>query len=113
MAEESKIFVVEQAGERTVVSFPDWQSSFGHLHGPEVETSVATIWDQLEDLVSQHQCKTLAIDTSSVGFLPSSFLAMLIGLFKNGVSIELLRPSPAVREILRSTKLDELFTVLD
>ena len=103
--------MVEESGERTVVGFRDWQSSFGVYCGLTVDALAFEARHQLEGLVGQHQCTALAIDMSPVGYLPSSLLGVFIGLFKGGVQVELLHPSPSIRESLEVTKLDRFFTV--
>jgi hypothetical protein len=107
------IFAVERTGERTVVSFTDWRSTFGAFYGVTADAFASKARDQLEELIAEHGCTVLTVDLSPVGRLPSSLLGVFIALSKSGLQIELLHPSPAVCEALEVTKLDQLFTVRD
>jgi len=107
------IFVVEETGERTFVRFLEWRSSFEAFYELSPDAFTSEIRDQLESLIDEHQCAVLAIDMSSVEPLPSLFLGLLIALSKSGVQIELLHPSPIVRESLEISKLDQFFTIQD
>jgi hypothetical protein len=113
VAGDSAIFVVKETGERTVVGFRDWQSSIDALYWSGVNALALKARNELEALIAEQQCKTLAIDMAAVEPLPSSFLALLISLSKNGVQIELLNPTAVVREGLGITKLDQFFTIRD
>jgi hypothetical protein len=111
VASDQPIFVVEETGDRTVVSFRDWQSSMDALYWSGADVLVFKARTELEGLIDAHQAQTLVVDMSSVNPLPSSLLGLLISLSKNGVQVELLRPSPTVREALAVTKLDQFFTI--
>ena len=78
-----------------------------------VRQSICQARSELDALVGEHQCKTLAIDMASVKSLPTSFLSLLTSLSKQGVQIELLHPLRVVRESLELTKLDRFFTIRD
>ena len=113
VAGDAAIFVVKETGERTVVGFRDWRSSLDALYWSGANVLTFQARSELESLVSRHQCRTLAIDMASVEPFPSSFLALLISLSKEGVQIELIGPSAVVREGLGITKLDSFFTIRD
>ena len=113
MTSDLAIFDVEQRGDRTVVSLHDWQSSMEMFYWPSADSFASKIRSQLDELISEQQCRTLAINMSSVTLLPSSFLGVLIALCKGGVRVELVHPSPTVREALQVTKLDQFFVVRD
>jgi hypothetical protein len=113
VAGDSAIFVVKETGERTVVGFRDWQSSLDFLYWTGANVLVFQARSELEALIVEHQCQTLAIDMTSVEPFPSAFLALLISLSKDGVQIELLTPSAIVHEGLAITKLDTFFTIRD
>jgi len=108
---DSAIFVVNSTGDRTVVAFRDWHSCLDALHWTGANVLVFQARTELEALVAEHQCHTLAIDMTSVEPFPSAFLALLISLSKDGVQVELLSPSAIVREGLAITKLDTFFTI--
>ena len=113
MEGDSAIFVVKETGERTVVGFHDWQYSLDALYWTGANVLVFRARSELEELIAEHHCQTLAIDMTSVEPFPSAFLALLISLSKEGVQIELLNPSAIVREGLEITKLDTFFTIRD
>jgi len=113
MASDLAIFDVEQTGERTVVRLHDWRTSMEMFYWPSADNFACTVRSQLDEVIREQQCTTLAVDMSSVSLLPSSFLGVLIAMCKKGVHVELLRPSPTVREALQVTKLDHFFAVRD
>jgi anti-anti-sigma regulatory factor len=107
------IFAVQQTGERTVVRFNDWLSSFGAFYGVTADAVASEARDQLEELIDEHGCTILAIDLSPVRRLPSSLLGVFIALSKGGLQIELLHPSQVVCEALEVTKLGRFLTIRD
>jgi hypothetical protein len=110
MREDSTVFVVEEAGERTVVSFRDWRGSF---HRDGMSEFIANAGDDLKRLTSRHQCKVLAIDMTPVDPMPSPFLGLLATLRKGKLEIELLHPSASARTMLGATNLTAVFPVKD
>ena len=113
MASDLAIFDVEETGERTVVRLHDWRASMEMFYWPSADNLTSRVRSQLDELVNEQHCTTLALDMSSVSLLPSSLLGVLIAICKRGVRVELLRPSPTVREALKVTKLDHFFAVRD
>jgi anti-anti-sigma regulatory factor len=111
MTRDPSIFVVEEAGERLVVRFRDWRSSSEAFHGVMADTLAFETRHELEGLIDEHPCAVLAIDTSQMHRLPSSFLGVLIALSRGGLQIELLNLSPSVRQSLEVTRLDKLFVI--
>jgi hypothetical protein len=110
MSEDSSVFTVEGTGERTVVSFRDW---LGSCYREGTTVFVARAGDELKGLISQGQCKVLAIDMTPVDPMPSVFLGLLATLRKGGVKIELLHPSASVRTMLDVTNLAPFFPTQD
>lgn len=96
---------VYQAGELTVVGFA----------GNDVpdEACVAAYREQLLQLLSDHNSRTLAFDLTGVRYVPSGMLGLLVSLKKSHpkLEIELYNPSDDVREVLEITKLGSLFSV--
>ena len=88
MSEDSSVFTVEEVGERTVVSFRDW---LGSCYREGTTVFVARAGDELKGLITQGQCKVLAIDMTPVDPMPSVFLGLLATLRKGGVKIQLLK----------------------
>jgi hypothetical protein len=112
VTDDSAIFTVEEAGERTVVAFRDWQAARKGFYSCS-DIFVSEALDQLQNLVSQYQCKTLAVNMVAVDSLPSSFLGLLVSLAKGELQIELLHPSARVRQTLAITRLERFFTIRD
>jgi hypothetical protein len=110
MTEDSSVFVVKEVGERTVVSFRDWRGSF---HRDGVSKLLANAGDDLKTLISQHQCKVLAIDMTPVDPMPSPLLGLLATLRKGKLEIELLHPAASARTMLGATNLASVFPVKD
>lgn len=94
---------VYEAGKVTVVGFD----------GVEVpdEVCVAGYREQLEKLIDQHQCETLAFDLTGVKLVPSGMLGLLISLKKKGVQIDLFNASEPLREALEVTHLLPMFNL--
>lgn len=97
------ILKVYAAGELTVVGF-------GGQDVPD-EACIAAYREQLEQLIDENDCKRMACDLSGVRFVPSGMLGVLLSLKKKGVEIELYNPSEDVMEVLRITKLEQLFEI--
>jgi hypothetical protein len=109
----SSIFTVKEPGDRTVVGLRDWPSLREMFFSPEQPALLVRMRTELEGLVTESQCKVVTIDLAPVDFLPSVFLGQLVEIHRRGVTVELLNPSQVVREMLESTKLNELFVVRD
>jgi anti-anti-sigma factor len=113
LTDDTAIFKVEETGERTVVAFRDWRSSLEVYYESGGDVFISQARQQIDRLRSEHQCQTLAIDLTSVVFMPSWLVGLLVSLQKSGLHIELLRPSDSIREMLQTTKLNRLFEVKD
>jgi hypothetical protein len=111
MADESSVFVVDQTGERTVVRFRNWSSARSEFFQPLEPELLAKIRSELEALDAG--CSVLAVDMSEVDLVPSSFLAMLVAIHRAGTKVELLDPSEPVRDVLHTTRLNQLLVVRD
>jgi anti-sigma B factor antagonist len=97
------VLQVYEAGKVTVVGF----------NGIEVpdEVCVAGYRDQLEKLIDEHRCETLAFDLTGVKLVPSGMLGLLVSLKKKGVQIDLFNASDSLREALEVTHLLPLFNL--
>ena len=113
MASIPPVFGVREPGERTVVSFLDWQSAAGTFYRSDTAVFADEARKQLESLVAEHHCKVLAFDMSPVDLLPSACLGLLVALSQTDLEIELLHPSAAVRSSLAVSQLDQFFTIRD
>jgi anti-anti-sigma factor len=111
LTDDTAIFTVEETGERTVVAFRDWRSSLEVYYESGGDVFISQAREQIERLRSEHQCKVLVVDLTSVVFMPSWLVGMLVSQQKGGLHIELLHPSASIREMLQTTKLNRLFVV--
>jgi hypothetical protein len=110
---EPSIFEVKEEGKRTVIGFRDWSSLRNRLFSPDQPTFFNQVETELSGLMAEYQCEVLAIDMTPVDFVPTLFLAVLIGIRKSGTTMELLQPSTTVRETLERTKLNQLVVLRD
>ena len=67
----------------------------------------------LEDLIREHQCKTLVLDLTGVKIISSGTLGFLFSLSRQGVAIRVYNPSDTVKEVLDITKLGQVFKEVD
>ena len=102
-AADPRILKIYQTGELTVVGF-------GGQDVPD-EVCIAIYRDQLFKLIDQHKCKVLAFDLSGVTLIPSGMLGVLTSLRAKVERIELYNPSEDVRDVLRMTRLEQLFDI--
>ena len=94
---------VYQAGELTVLGFG------GHPIADQL--NVAEYYDQLMDLVRDHNCQTLAIDLTGVRWIPSGLLGVLMSMHRLNIDVHLYNPSLDIREVLEITKLDRCWHI--
>lgn len=100
---DPNILKIYQTGELTVVGF-------GGQDVPD-EVCIAQYREQLFKLVDEHHCKTMAFDLTGVTLVPSGMLGVLTSLRSKVERIELFNPSDDVREVLRMTRLEQLFDI--
>lgn len=100
---DPSVLKVYQTGELTVVGF-------GGQDVPD-EVCIAAYRTQLFDLIAQYNCKVLAFDLTGVQLIPSGMLGVLSSIRQRVDRVELYNPSPDVRDVLRITKLDQLFDI--
>lgn len=100
---DPRILKIYQTGELTVVGF-------GGKDVPD-EVCIAIYRDQLFKLIDQHHCKVLAFDLTGVTLIPSGMLGVLTSLRSKVEKIELYNPSDDVRDVLRMTRLEQLFEI--
>lgn len=79
------------------------------------EVSIAKIGDEIESLIKDQLSPRLIIDFTNVTNMSSSALGMLITVHKrirekNGTLV-LCHIQPAIAEIFKITRLDEIFTI--
>lgn len=103
MAFPQKTVVVYQAGELCVVGFGD-QSSLSHINLAECRRD-------LQNLIQEHGCKTLAFDLTGVKLIPSGTLGLIASMKKLGVDVHVYNPSDDVRDVLEITRLDTVVHV--
>ena len=70
---------------------------------------------EILDLLNDPAIKKVILDFSNVSYMDSSGLGALVGLWvsakKSGCELQLVSFGQRIRELLRLTKLDELFSV--
>lgn len=105
MANEFATLEVSQNGDVTIVGFG----------GREIldQVNIAACREQITELVTRNQSKTLAFDMSGVRLIPSGMLGLLASLRNTVGKIQILHPSDDVREALEITKLNQIFEVQD
>jgi anti-anti-sigma factor len=113
VTDTSSIFTVAETGERTVVAFRDWRSSLEGYYESGGDVFITEARREIERLKSEHECKLLVIDLTSVVFMPSWLVGLLVSLRKGGLQIELLHPSASIRDMLETTKLNRFLVVRD
>ena len=100
---DPRVLKVYQTGELTVVGF-------GGQDVPD-EVCIAVYREQLFQLVEQYHCQVLAFDLTGVTLVPSGMLGVLTSLRNKVGRVELYNPSADVREVLRMTRLEQLFEI--
>lgn len=96
---------VYESGPLTVVGF-------GGEDVPD-EVSIAGYREQLFDLVRDHSTETIAFDLTGVKLMPSGMLGLLVSLKRRGMNVELFNASDDVVEVLKTTRLAQLFDLRD
>ncbi|MBX3444673.1 MAG: hypothetical protein KF774_19900 [Planctomyces sp.] len=76
----------------TVVSIGDMEIWDG--------ADLSLLRDTLTQLIQRDRCRSIAIDMSTVQFVPSGFFGMLFDWFEQGVSVRLMSPRGRVRNML-------------
>lgn len=97
------VLKIYEAGPLTVVGFAGKDC-------PD-EVCIAAYRDQLMRLIDEVRCEVLAVDLTGVQLVPSGMLGLLTSLRKRVQRLELYNPSEDVRDVLRLTKLDQLFEI--
>ena len=84
---------------------------FNRLDVPD-EVCIAGYRQQVFDLLERNpDCKLLTFDVTGIQLLPSGMLGLLASLKKRVGNVEILNPARDVREALRVTRLNTLFTI--
>lgn len=94
---------VYQAGELTVIGF-DGREMLHDLNLAECRAEIA-------GLISEHGCRTMAFDLTSVRSMPGELLNFLASLRFRGVDVLLFNPSESTRSELVESGLDQLLRV--
>jgi hypothetical protein len=75
------------------------------------EICLAGYREQVFQLLEDPECRTLRFDLTGIKLLPSGMLGMMAGVKKRGYEVELLNPSLDVRDVLKVTRMDTVFTI--
>jgi anti-anti-sigma factor len=100
MAMQQEELQVYEAGKLTVLGFGG-RELLDHI-------DVVACRDQILNLVEEHECEVLAFDMTGVKLIPSGLLGIITSLRNLGVELHVYNPSDNVRDVLATTKLDEL-----
>ena len=96
---------VYEVGKLTVVGFG----------GRELldQVDISDCRQEIEELVQENDCQTLAFDMTGVKLIPSGLLGLLASVREEGVEVQIYNPSIDVREVLEITKLDQVISIHD
>ncbi len=100
------IFEVRKTGSKIIIGFTNPDAEFPMQSGPEA-------YQQLVELVQQHECKVLVFDIRDIRMLPSSMLGLIASMSKHVEDLYLYNPTDDVREVVEVTKLDQLMELYD
>ncbi len=99
----SDVFQIRERGWLTVVAInPEGVADFGRFEQCR---------DELVSLLKKADCKVVRFDVTGIPFLASGVLGLLASLRKLGLDVQIQNPSEHVRDVLRATRLDQLFEV--
>lgn len=86
------------------------------LEGPRLDASTAdTFKVDLKDLIDTGE-RRVVLDFKNIQFMDSSGLGAIVGCLKymgTGGTIEIARPSDAVMKVLKLTRMNKVFTILE
>jgi len=99
------VLEVYKTGPLTVVGFGGQKI----LH----DINIAPVHDEVLKLVDENQCTEFAFDLTGVRFIPSGMLGIMASLRKKGIEVHIYNPSDDVRDVLKTTNLEQLFHLHD
>ncbi|MBD3676338.1 MAG: STAS domain-containing protein [Planctomycetaceae bacterium] len=105
MSKGSKALEIYEAGELTVIGF----------YGRQILEGFTPLdcRNELETIIRDHDCRTLAFDLTGMKLLPSGMLGLFASVKKAGVDVLLYNPGREVTEVLEVTKLDSMLDLFD
>jgi hypothetical protein len=103
VSNEAGLLSLAQTGNRVLVGF-------NYKDMPD-ETRVAGYRAQLLDFVQRTSCKSLTFDMQGIKIIPSRMLGFFVSLKNEGHDIELVDMEQGVQDVLRVTKLAQMFTI--
>lgn len=103
MNSEFALLEIIQNGEVTTIGFGG-RELLGQIN-------LAACRKQIIELVKRNQTKTLAFEMTGVRLIPSGMLGLLASLKDTVEVIQILNPSKDVRDVLETTKLNQIFEV--
>ena len=98
-----RYFHVYKVGRLTVIGFEAL-----HLADPKVQ---AACRDHLLQLITDHTCEVLVVDLMGVTLVTSWVLGILAAVKSHGITVELYHPSPVIRDVLHTTRMNEILHV--
>ncbi|QDU79132.1 STAS domain protein [Polystyrenella longa] len=96
---------VYEAGTLTVAGF--------NGHDVLEHVNIAEVRSELLELITEHNCETLAIDFTGVKLIPSGLLGLLASLRQQGVDVHLYNPSDDIREVMEITNLHKVMPMYE
>lgn len=75
------------------------------------DINVVVYRDAIEELLTNNEINTLAVDLTGVRLIPSGMLGLLASTRRHGVEVHIYNPSEDVREVLSVTNLDKLMPI--
>ena len=76
-------------------------------------SALVTHADEIRHLTEKNNSSRVTFDFRNIRAITSSSIAILFALYRQGVAIELYEPSEAVRDVLKITRLQEVFQTTD
>ena len=100
----SDVFQVHETGKLTSISVnPDGVTDYARF-----EQCCGELMPMLEKV----GCRTVRFDVDGIPFMASGVIGLLVSFGKRGTKVQMHNPSPHVRDVLHTTKLDKIIEVI-
>ena len=105
MQQKTALLDLRETGDVTIVGFVN-EPFLGEAHAQTFAAEVAVI-------IQQHKPSVLQFDLTGVALITSEMLGQLLALRNKGIDVALYNPGEDVRQVIRTTRLDALFNIVD
>ena len=105
MPQKKGLLKVRETGDVTIVGFVN-QQFLGDEQAKKFAAEVAVI-------IQQHNPSVLQFDLTGVALITSEMLGHFLALRNDGIDVVLYNPGEDVRQVVRTTRLDTLFNIVD